>query len=407
MNSDTIDGFRVSELSVGYMRNPYERCAVVLREVARMQTLARPKLFGSLISEVLNRDLCTFCGACVASCPVYILQMQDEKPTMKGKCELCQVCYYSCSAAEFPKDDVEQAIFGRTRTADEPIGIYKTITNARSKKQEILQKSQDGGVVTSILGYALETGKIDAAVVTGIDKKMPWKSIPTVAVNYADVLNAAGTKYTPAPTLIGLMSATQEYGKEKVAIVGTPCQIRSYRKMQTSLLGAKKLANTVSLAIGLFCMESYRYDQFIGDYLRTKGVDVSKVDRFAIKKGKFRATIEGQEVLTVPIKELDEFVRSSCRVCDDFTAEFADISVGGVGCREGWCTVIARTSCGEEFLSEAEQSGWIEMKQIDPGKFGMEQVLRNSARKKTSLQQGQSAPSAHAQAPDQFQSPTP
>jgi coenzyme F420 hydrogenase subunit beta len=406
-NSDSIDGFRVSGLSVGYMLNVYERCMVVLRQVARMQSMARPKLFGSLISEVLNRDLCTFCGACVASCPVYILQMQDEKPTMKGKCELCQVCYYSCSAAGFPKDEVEQAIFGRARTVDEPIGIYKTIANARSNRHEILQKSQDGGVVTSILGCALESGKIDAAVVTDIDKKTPWKSIPSVAVDYADVLSAAGTKYTPSPTLIGLMSATQEYGKQKVAIVGTPCQIRSYRKMQTSLLGGRKLASAVSLAVGLFCMESYRYDQLIGDYLQTKGVDVSKVGRFAIKKGKFRVVIEGQEVLTVPIKELDEFVRSSCRVCEDFTAEFADISVGGVGCPEGWCTVIARTSRGEEFLSEAKKGGWVELKPIDAGKFGMEQVLRNSARKKTGLQQGRSAPSAHAEAPSQIQSPTP
>jgi coenzyme F420 hydrogenase subunit beta len=389
------------------MRNLYERCGVVLVEVPYMQTTAKPKLFGSLISEVLNRDLCTFCGACVASCPVYILQMQDEKPTMKGKCELCQVCYYSCSAAEFPKDEVEQAIFGRARTADEPIGIYRSIANARSKKQEILQKSQDGGVVTSILGFALESGKIDAAVVTSVDKETPWKSISSVAADYADVLSAAGTKYTPAPTLIGLMSATQEYRKEKVAIVGTPCQIRSYRRMQTSLLGARKLASAVSLAVGLFCMESYHYDQLIGDYLRTKGVDASKVGRFAIKKGKFRVTTEGQEVLAVPIKELDEYVRSSCRVCEDFTAEFADISVGGVGCPEGWCTVIARTARGEEFLSEAEKSGWIEMKPIDAGKHGMEQVLKNSARKKTSLQEGKPAPVAKEQAPAHTQPHSP
>jgi coenzyme F420 hydrogenase subunit beta len=370
-------------------------------------TVAKPKLFGSLISEVLNRDLCTFCGGCVASCPVYILQMQGEKPTMKGKCELCQVCYYSCSAAQFPRDEVENAMFGRTRNVDEPIGIYKTIANARSKKEEILKKSQDGGVVTSILGYALESGKVDAAVVTGIDKQTPWKSIPSVAVDYAGVLNAAGTKYTPAPTLIGLMSATQEYGKEKVAIVGTPCQIRSYRRMQTSLLGARKLASAVSLAIGLFCMESYHYDQFIGDYLRTKNIDVSKVSRFAIKKGKFRVTIEGQEVLTVPIKELDEFVRSSCKVCEDFTAEFADVSVGGVGCPEGWCTVVTRTTRGHEFLTEAEKNGWIELKPIDPGKYGMEQLLRNSARKKTGVQRSQSTASAQAQASVQIQSPAP
>jgi coenzyme F420 hydrogenase subunit beta len=381
---------------------------VVLREVRHMQTATqKPKLFGSLISEVLNRDLCTFCGACVASCPVYILQMQGEKPTMKGKCELCQVCYYSCSAAEFPREEVEKAIFGQTRTAEEPIGIYKTITNALSKKEEILQRSQDGGVVTSILGYALESGKVDAAVVICTDKQVPWKSIPGVAVDYGDVLNAAGTKYTPAPALIGLMSATQEYGKKKVAIVGTPCQIRSYRRMQTSLLGASKLASAVSLAIGLFCMESYRYDQFLGDYLRTKNIDLSKVTRFAIKKGKFRVYTEGQEILTVSIKELDEFVRSSCKVCEDFTAEFADISVGGVGCPEGWCTVIARTTRGQEFLSEAEKNGWIELKPIDHGKFGMEQVLRLSASKKTRIEQGQPTTEAHAQLPVQTQPPTP
>jgi coenzyme F420 hydrogenase subunit beta len=370
-------------------------------------TVAKPKLFGSLISEVLNRDLCTFCGGCVASCPVYILQMQGEKPTMKGKCELCQVCYYSCPAAEFPRDEVEKAIYGRTRNADEPIGIYGAIVNARSKKEEILQKSQDGGVVTSILGYAVESGKVDAAVVTCIDKQVPWKSIPSVAVDYAGVLNAAGTKYTPSPTLIGLMSATQEYGKGRVAIVGTPCQIRSYRRMQTSMFGARKLASAVSLSIGLFCMESYRYDQLLGDYLRTKNIDLSKVSRFAIKKGKFRVTIEGQEVLTVPIKELDQFVRSSCKVCEDFTAEFADISVGGIGCAEGWCTVIAHTSCGQEFLTEAEKNGWIELKPIDSGKHGMEQVLRQSASKKASAQQVQSTTDAHTQSSVQIQSSAP
>lgn len=134
---------------------------------------------------------------------------------------------------------------------------------------------------------------------------------------------------------------------------------------------------------------------------------MSKVSRFAIKKGKFRVYIEGQEMLTVPIKELDEFVRSSCKVCEDFTAEFADICVGGVGCPDGWCTVITRTTRGQEFLSEAEKNGWIELNPIDPGKFGMEQVLRLSASKKASVQQSQSTAGAQAQSSVQTQSPTP
>jgi coenzyme F420 hydrogenase subunit beta len=352
-------------------------------------TVVKPKLFGSLISEVINRNLCTACGGCVAACPTYILQMQGEKPTMKGKCELCQACYHSCPAAQFPLDEVEKTIFGRARSANEPIGIYATIVNARSKKDEILKKSQDGGVVTSILGCALESGLIEGAVVTSLDKQIPWKATPSVALDFPDVLDAAGTKYTPSPTLIGLMSASQEYGKKKVAMVGTPCQIRTYRRMQTSPLGAKKLASTVSLAIGLFCMESYQHEKLIGEYLRTRNIDSSKVTRFEIKDEKLRAYNKDQEILTVPIKQLDEYRRSNCRACEDFTAEFADISVGAEGCPERWCTVITRTSRGQEFLNLAEMNGWIELKPIESGERGMEQILRLSAGKRSGVQKNQ------------------
>ena len=120
--------------------------------------------------------------------------------------------------------------------------------------------------------------------------------------------------------------------------------------------------------------------------MRAKSIDISKVERFAIKKGKFRVHIGGQEVLTVPIKELDKFIRPSCRVCEDFTAEFADISVGGVGCPEGLSTVITRTARGHDFLTEAERSGWLVLKAIDPGKHGMEQILKLSVSKKASAQ---------------------
>jgi coenzyme F420 hydrogenase subunit beta len=182
------------------------------------------------------------------------------------------------------------------------------------------------------------------------------------------------------------MSAVEEFAKKNVAIVGTPCQIRSYRRMQTSFLGATKLARAVSLAIGLFCMESYRYDQLLGDYLRAKNVDLNQVGRFEIKKGKFRAYIQGVEALSVPLREVKDFARSSCKVCEDFTAEFADISVGGVGCPDGWSTVMVRTTRGQEFLAEAEKNGWLELKAIDSGKHGIEQVLRLSASKKADAQ---------------------
>jgi coenzyme F420 hydrogenase subunit beta len=205
-------------------------------------------------------------------------------------------------------------------------------------------------------------------------------------LDYSDLLNAAGTKYTASPALIGLMSAVQEYGRKNIAIVGTPCQIRSYRRMQTSYFGARRLAGDVALAIGLFCMEAYGHDQLLGEYVQSRSIDLSQVTRFEIKKGKFKVYVKDAEALVVPLKEIKQFARSACHACEDFTAEFADISVGGVGCPEGWSTVIARTKRGQEFFSDAEKNGWLELRPIDPGKQGMEQVLKLSIAKRTGAQ---------------------
>ncbi|HZF21186.1 MAG TPA: hypothetical protein VEZ43_01810, partial [Dongiaceae bacterium] len=86
---------------------------------------ARPirlKIFGNLITEVVKKGICMYCGACIASCPIDILFHSDtEEPIMRGTCAACQVCYYSCPRIELPVAEIEQRIFGRERTADEAI----------------------------------------------------------------------------------------------------------------------------------------------------------------------------------------------------------------------------------------------------------------------------------------------
>jgi coenzyme F420 hydrogenase subunit beta len=45
--------------------------------------------------------------------------------------------------------------------------------------------------------------------------------------------------------------------------------------------------------------------------------------------------------------------RQACRYCNDYSAEFADISVGGLGAMEGWSTVILRTPLGRALFTDA------------------------------------------------------
>jgi len=336
--------------------------------------LERPKLFGNLLTEVIRANRCSFCGACMAACPINVLWPVGEQATLIGPCGICQICYYQCPAVEFSREDVETFLHNRTRRADEPIGITRGSFIGKATKKDIQSKAQDGGVVTALLAYALETGLIDAAVVAG--REANWVAKPVVATKYEDLVKNAGTKYTPTPTILGVRSAIDEYMKSKVAIVGTPCQIRAARRIQTSPLGNLRLAKAITLSIGLFCMESYVHSKLVEGYVASKGIDPSSVTRVGIKKGSFIAWSGENEVLHVPLKEVDAFVRDSCKQCDDFTAEYADISVGGIGCPEGYSTVIARTEKGLELLTNAAKAGYLELKELKPDAKGYAKVVK-------------------------------
>lgn len=340
----------------------------------------RLKIFGTLLTNVINKGICVACGACISSCPVDILSMEDEKPTIKGKCILCQMCYYQCPRAiDLPIDDIEEKIFGRKHSDNESIGIYKSIYSAKSLKEDILSKCQDGGAVTSILAYCLESGIIDSAIVSSISDKEKWKAEPFVAMSYEELVKCAGTRYTTSPNVLGLMSASFEYGKKKIGFVGTPCQIQAIRRMQTTPL-KHKMINNLSLTIGLFCMEIYGYKELM-NYLHEKNIDLNKITKFAIKKNRFIISGNGEILLDEPIKNIEKFVRSACSICTDYTAELADISIGGVGSPEGWSTVIVRNEMGEKIVLEAEKNKYIQLKPLSSD--SLSSIIKISNKKKT------------------------
>jgi len=341
----------------------------------------KKKVFGSLIAEVVKPGLCTACGGCVAACPVNALVMEGEQPKIVGQCVSCEVCYHSCPQTPVPYSDVERALFGRERAPEDVLGIYREAYSARTRLEEVGKVAQDGGAVTTMLIYALRRGMVDAAVVAGVGEE-PWRAWPKVALTAEEVVKAAGTKYTPSPSLIGLAEAVKDYGKGRVAFVGTPCQVRSVRQMQFNPKGCLKLGERVAVVVGLFCMESFYYDKLMGEFLKSKGHSPSDITKFAITKGRFIAYSGGSEVVNVPLAEVKGYARNSCHRCQDFTAELADISVGSVGSPDGWSTVIVRTPVGEELFRAVVEEGLLEAKPISEVKPGIDSVVKLSKRKR-------------------------
>jgi CBS domain-containing protein len=70
-------------------------------------------------------------------------------------------------------------------------------------------------------------------------------------------------------------------------------------------------------------------------------------------------------------------------VCTDFTAELADISVGGAYPLEGWSTVIVRTKAGEDFFFRAVEEGILNVQPIEDHPTVYERVGRAAMQKRT------------------------
>jgi len=337
----------------------------------------RPKIFGNLIGEVIAKKICCKCGLCVSSCPVNSIMMTEEGPKLISPCKQCEACYYGCPRSQaFSGELLETSLTSGNR--DDVLGRYVKIISARTTSDEIRARGQDGGVVTTLLIYAIKNKMIDGAVVASKGHQDPWKPMPKLALTVEDVLNAAGAKYSNCPNLVALGDALFCYNLDKVCVVGVPCQVTAARNVKVQPKAARKIGDKIEFIIGLFCVETFNHKRLL-EYLTTRGIDMQRVSKFDIKDGKFKAYADNAEVLCVPVKDLKDCVNEFCYVCRDLTALYADISVGAIGSQRGWSTVIIRTDRGAELFESAVREGYLEVKDIGEGIAALKKVAERKA----------------------------
>lgn len=339
--------------------------------------------FLNLANEVTEKRICCLCGTCAAFCDKIEIGESEE-----GKQEplfvedydtVCGLCYTFCPRTFLPREDIERRLFGtpHRRAEEDPLGVYRSAYAVRARRGEILEQAQDGGVVTALLAYALETGSLDCAAITTSDEE--WRPKTKIARTYAELLEGAGTKYTLYPSVTGVRDALNE-GCEKIGFVGLPCQIQGLRKVQTAKqpydLGIEK----VKLMIGLFCMENFTPELLDHVAKKSRSGSVSGISKFEIRgKDLF---LYDQERQGIPLNEIKDYIGDGCLVCMDYTAELADLSVGSVGSDEGWSTVLVRTAQGEAVLKGALNSGYLEATEI--ARNELDSIRKLAKRKKES-----------------------
>ena len=329
--------------------------------------------FGELEYKVIRSEICCRCGTCEAFCPR--IEHKENKPALVEYDPLCGLCFAYCPRTFLDMGELEAKLFGRTRNADEALGIFKKAVSAQAGARQ--GKAQDGGVATALLVQALESGIIDCAVVTDRDEE--WRTVARVVTTADEVKAAAGTKYTISNSVYAVKEA-MEKGYKKIGFVGTPCQIQALRKVQ--LLdepydfGQKKIV----LLVGLFCMENFEYDELMEGLVKGKfGLSPKDVARFEISKGMFRVIDKSGKAHEVKIEETDAYTFKGCGPCFDFASELADVSVGSVGSAGGWSTILMRTDAGEKLYAATLAAGAVQEKAIS--EKGMALAMRLAGNK--------------------------
>jgi len=219
-------------------------------------------------------------------------------------------------------------------TKDEDLGVYCDLFSAKSSIV-----GQDGGVVSALLVKGLREGLFDAAIV--VRRLEGYSAEAVVALNDSDVLAAKGTKYLKVNVTKKLRELIGQ-GKKRIAIVCTPCEAKAVRKIQQTL--NKDCQITV---LGLFCFEAFNQTKLKEEVKVKLGVDLDKADKTQVRAGKFIVQVDGKDY-ACKAKDLEGAAEKSCSFCDDFTAKFADISVGSVGSKQGYSTVIVRSDVGKK-----------------------------------------------------------
>ncbi|MCK4689872.1 MAG: Coenzyme F420 hydrogenase/dehydrogenase, beta subunit C-terminal domain, partial [Candidatus Marinimicrobia bacterium] len=326
--------------------------------------------FDDLLRDVIDKGLCNKCGVCVSFCTanqigaIEMCGCEENVPQYvdSDKCFRCGICYLICPQTHELNEEVKDE-FGWSS----PIGIFRDICSAQATDGAIREVATDGGVVTALLSYMLENKIVDGAIVakrTGL-----FTREPEIVTTRDGLIQAAGSQFSELPhleemgkkysTYVSVIPVVRMFGPKlstKLAVVGTPCQIKAIRKMQVlNILPS----DVVFFTIGLFCMQCFTFDNFLEKtFIKRDQINPEDILKINVKED-FRLIMKSGRTIHIPFEEIEDIAKPACLACQEFANDFADISVGGIGSPDGYTTTMIRTTLGKRIFTDAVRRGYI------------------------------------------------
>jgi len=308
----------------------------------------------NVIDKIVKRGKCMRCGGCTAACPERILSAAYNSKTgffdirmETDRCCECQKCLKVCPAG---KEDYNKKYLGN----------YKRLCLTFSNEKMIRRDATSGGSINEICRFLLETNQVDYVLLV----KNDWnEKILSKAefVDKAEILKNSPRQFASRYVSLPVCSSLKEADKSKrYAVVGTPCQIASAKR----ILGAQSIYVGVACSEGISFKATERYLKHINAknvkniFYRGNGWP----GQTAVYHGSGRITKQEHYHSDFNAIYSSQVYRNrGCRYCHDQFAEEADISFfdfwNSKEVREekyGKTGTIVRTEKGEKILRELE-----------------------------------------------------
>ena len=338
------------------------------------------------LTDVVDWRLCLGCGACAYFCPDHRVQLVDFlsegiRPVVApGSCGDCRQCLEVCPAV---RSDFRLAGLG---TEPEPSDAFTKewgpvagIWEGHATDPEIRFQGSSGGVLTAIGAYCIEALGMHGLLHTGQDPDDPLRNRTRLSRTRAELLAAAGSRYSPASVCNGL--GLVEASPAPCAILGKPAEIAAVRKARHL---RPELDRKVGVTLSFFCAESPSTGGTVA-LLENLGVDPATVRDLRYRgggwPGHFAPTLAGASEPCQKLSYrrswafLQAFRPWSVQLWPDGMGELADISCGDPWYQEpdgknpGFSLAVARTRRGREVIEGAMQAGYLTLKPAENWKL--------------------------------------
>ena len=344
------------------------------------------------IKEVVAARLCLGCGACAyASGGAY--QMLDDpgeglRPVLldaKAGDFKESDCLAVCPAVQVDFGILESEPKHPGWTADfgKEWGPIAKVWEGHASDPEIRFQGSSGGALTAIAAYCLERAGMEGVLHIRQSPEDPMRNETRMSRTKAELLAAAGSRYSPASVCEKL--AEVETASAPCVVIGKPVEIAAVRKAAAA---NPALAEKLGVTLSFYCAETPPTSATT-TLLSNLKVDAAELEELRYRgegwPGHFatRACGASEKIPHLTYRESWAFLQSfrpwSTQIWPDGGGELADISCGDPwyeepdGINPGFSLVVARTRKGIDLIEGAIAAGYLTLEPAELWKIAASQ----------------------------------